>query len=83
MGREKVLSVNPKYKCPLCGRHAYKLRDLAMHLAMKKDNSHANWRREHGFPEDYKKMSEVYRMRKLIMNVIKMKEEKYLAHLHA
>jgi len=81
MGREKVLSVNPKYKCPLCGRHAYKLRDLAMHLAMKKDSSHKNWRREHSFPEDYEGMLEVYRMRKLIMDIIKMEEEKYLVHL--
>lgn len=41
-----------------------------MHLAMKKDSAHREWRCKHGLPEDYETMVEVYEMVKVIEKIV-------------
>ena len=59
-----------EFKCPVCPYQAASPRHVAQHLAMKRDEAHRAWRAEHGLPEDYETMSDVFRMIKQIMRML-------------
>ena len=83
MARRKVIAVPLRYKCPLCGRHSRNLRGLALHLAMKRDSVHKDWRRRHGLPEDYETRKEAMSIAKSIEKIIRQDEEKYRTYVEA
>jgi len=77
MARRKVIAKKKRWRCPICHRHSYNIRGLALHLAMKRDNAHAKWRQENGLPIDYQTMKEMQEITNMIIKIIQQEPEKY------
>jgi len=70
MVRKNVIAKKRGYKCPVCPRQAYSLRGVAQHLAMRQDEKHTSWRTGHGLPKRCKKISEVMKITRKIVEIL-------------
>jgi len=77
MPRRKVVTEERKWRCPICHKQSAKARGLAMHLAMKRDEKHTEWRAKHNLPTNYETMKDVQKMIPHIVEIIQKKPEKY------
>jgi len=77
MARRNVVAKEKEWRCPICHKHSYNIRGLAMHLAMKRDNAHVRWREENTLPIDYKTMREAQEITNIVVKIIQKEPEKY------
>lgn len=70
--RHVVYSYERKMQCPACNRRFRKKYDLALHLAMKRDTPHEEWRLVRNLPVDYETMKGV---RETASRIVKLLQE--------
>ncbi|MCD6411537.1 MAG: hypothetical protein J7L20_03820 [Thermoplasmata archaeon] len=78
MTRRKVLAEERKWKCPICNYQRPNIRWLALHLAMKRDEKHKEWRKERGLPIDYRTRRDAQRIASKVEEIIFRNQREYM-----
>ncbi|HEC86595.1 MAG TPA: hypothetical protein ENI49_01825 [Thermoplasmatales archaeon] len=75
MVRKKVIvSYVRDKRCPVCSRNWPTINSLAKHIAMKRDQEHESWKREHNiYPIDYQSNKEVTLIASQIKKILENK----------
>lgn len=63
-------------RCPVCNRRFHKRYDLALHLAMKRDKLHEDWRAVHDLPVGYETMKEAHKIASRIKKLLNDSQDK-------
>jgi len=77
MVRRKVIAEGRIWKCPICNYQRPSVRRLALHMAMKRDEKHKEWRKEHSLPVNYITRKDVEGIASQVEEIISRNPEEY------
>jgi hypothetical protein len=63
------------FKCPICPRRSYSPRGVAIHIAMKGDETHAAWRALNWLPSGYSDIADAKALVPRIMEILSSQDK--------